>query len=200
MIHGYARSTNTISVQLKALIKYGINIDNVIIDTCNSLRDDRKNLKTLLESLRSGDVLIFWSLECIAKNLYDLNRIINDLNSRNIYFKSLSQPYLDTDTENASKTIVFEFFRYLLDFERYVRSEKTIIGLDRAREKGRKIGHPKGVRKSNDSKFKMCIYYFKENKLKVNEICERVGVCRGTYYNYLRRAGYEYRIRSFRKN
>ncbi|WP_226982849.1 helix-turn-helix domain-containing protein [Zobellia nedashkovskayae] len=46
----------------------------------------------------------------------------------------------------------------------------------------------------------ICAEYFKEGKLTVNEICERVGVSRATYYKYLRYQGLKGKLRQYLKD
>ncbi|HET8737160.1 MAG TPA: helix-turn-helix domain-containing protein [Pricia sp.] len=59
------------------------------------------------------------------------------------------------------------------------------------------MGAPKGLSKKNREKAVLCEEYFKEGKLTVTEICERVGVSRATYYKYLRHRGLAGKLRPY---
>lgn len=199
MVFGYARVCSSLHEQLKALLDYGISIDNIIIDTNLSSKDARENLADLIEKLCPEDTLVFWRLDIVAKSLYDLNKICNELIHRNIYFKSLTENEIDTSPSSKSSLYTINFFKHLLNLERSVRSERTSIGLYKAVEKGVKIGPPKGTRNSYKTKAQMCVFHCNEGKLKIDEICKRVEVSKATYYNYIRKAGLDYKIKAYKK-
>lgn len=43
----------------------------------------------------------------------------------------------------------------------------------------------------------ICEQYFKEGKLTVSEICDRVGISRATYYKYLKHRGLKGKLRPY---
>ncbi len=67
-----------------------------------------------------------------------------------------------------------------------------------ARARGKIFGAPKGISKKNQQKATICKQYFKEDKLMVKEICERVEISRATYYKYLRYQGLDGKLRPYK--
>ena len=73
--------------------------------------------------------------------------------------------------------------------ERDIIIERTKAGLGVAKRRGKILGAPKSISKKNQQKAVLCEEYFKEGKLTVTEICERLDISRATYYKYLRYRG-----------
>ena len=67
-----------------------------------------------------------------------------------------------------------------------------------AKARGKVFGAPYGISKKNKQKAIICEQYFKEGKLTVNEICERVEISRATYYKYLRHQGLDGKLRPYK--
>ncbi|WP_447586528.1 recombinase family protein [Pseudoxanthomonas mexicana] len=98
---------------------------------------DRPKLQTCLAALRAGDTLVVWSLDRLARSLRDLIEIIDDLNRRDIGFRSLSE---GIDTSGKDGEFLFHLFGALAEFEHSLIRERTIDGLAAARARGRKGG------------------------------------------------------------
>ncbi|WP_010516913.1 DUF1492 domain-containing protein [Croceivirga radicis] len=69
-----------------------------------------------------------------------------------------------------------------------------------AKRRGQILGAPKGISKKNQQKAILCEEYFKDGKLTVTEICERLDISRATYYKYLRHQGVGGKLRPYKKN
>ena len=83
--------------------------------------------------------------------------------------------------------------------ERDIIIERTKAGLKSAKRRGKILGAPKGISKKNQQKAVLCEEYFKEGKLTVTEICERLDISRATYYKYLRYRGISGKLRPYKK-
>jgi len=70
------------------------------------------------------------------------------------------------------------------EFERDLIRERTNAGLSAARARGRKGGRPKGVVDPNKQKAALALK--NDTSRSVSEICQILGVCRNTYYKYVR--------------
>ena len=98
---------------------------------------ERPELSQCLRMLRKGDTLIVWKLDRLARSLKDLVEIIQDLNEREVGFKSLTE---SIDTISSGGRLVFHIFGALAEFEHSLIRERTIAGLEAARARGRKGG------------------------------------------------------------
>jgi DNA invertase Pin-like site-specific DNA recombinase len=99
MIYGYARVSSTdqdLSIQKATLTAAGCAIirEEKVSGTST---EGREELKTLLEFLREGDVLVITRIDRLARNMRDLQNIVHDLKARGVALKATEQP-IDTST------------------------------------------------------------------------------------------------------
>ena len=95
---------------------------------------DRPALHDAVEFARSGDTLIVWKLDRLARSMKQLIETIENLRVRGIGFRSLTEAL---DTTTAQGRLVFHMFGALAEFERSLIRERTQAGLTAARRLGR---------------------------------------------------------------
>jgi DNA invertase Pin-like site-specific DNA recombinase len=100
---------------------------------------DRPALREALEFARSGDTLIVWKLDRLARSMKQLIETIEELRLKGIGFRSLTEAL---DTTTAQGRLVFHMFGALAEFERSLIRERTQAGLAAARRVGRTGGRP----------------------------------------------------------
>ena len=135
----------------------------------------------------------------MARSLIHFTNFINQLNEKGIKFRSITEPFLDTTDKSSHSQFIVNLFAALAQLERDIIIERTKAGLASARARGKVFGAPKGLSKKNQQKAIICEQYFKEGKLTVSEICNRVDVSRATYYKYLRVRGLNGKLRTYTK-
>lgn len=202
MVFGYARVSTTdqnLDLQIDAFLKEGIESKNIYTDKVSSAKEDRKSLSKLLKYAREGDTIVVWKLDRLARSLIHFTSFINLLDEKGIKFKSITEPFLDTTDKSSHSQFIVNIFAALAQLERDIIIERTKAGLASAKARGKIFGAPKGISKKNQQKSILCAEYFKEGKLTVNEICERVEVSRATYYKYLRYQGLNGKLRPYSK-
>jgi DNA invertase Pin-like site-specific DNA recombinase len=96
-------------------------------------------LRDALEFARSGDTLIVWKLDRLARSMKQLIETIEKLRVKGIGFRSLTEAL---DTTTAQGRLVFHMFGALAEFERSLIRERTQAGLAAARRVGRTGGRP----------------------------------------------------------
>jgi DNA invertase Pin-like site-specific DNA recombinase len=100
---------------------------------------DRPALHDALEFARSGDTLIVWKLDRLARSMKQLIETVETLRLRGIGFRSLTEAL---DTTTAQGRLIFHMFGALAEFERSLIRERTHAGLAAARRAGRTGGRP----------------------------------------------------------
>jgi DNA invertase Pin-like site-specific DNA recombinase len=88
---GYSRistSDQNLDLQTDALIKEGCG--QIFSDTASGAKTNRPGLEEALSFLRGGDTLVVWKLDRLGRPLKHLIEVVNLLNDRGIYFKSIS--------------------------------------------------------------------------------------------------------------
>jgi len=185
MIIGYARiSTNDQNpeLQVDALEKAGA--EQVFQEKFTGTSRERPELSQCLRMLRSGDVLVVWKLDRLARSLKDLVEIVQDLQDRGIGFKSLTE---SIDTTGSGGRLVFHIFGALAEFERDLIRERTMAGLQAARARGRKGGR-KPVMTGSD--VKKAAAMLSDPMMTKTEVALHFHVSRTTLNTSLKREGY----------
>jgi len=137
---GYARVSTTAqdpALQHDALVAAGCY--RVWTDTASGALTIRPALDDVLERLGPGDVLVVWRLDRLARSLRHLLQLIDELTSRGVGFRSLTE---SIDTTTATGRLVLHLFGALGEFERDLLRERTAAGLAAATARGRRGGRP----------------------------------------------------------
>jgi DNA invertase Pin-like site-specific DNA recombinase len=200
MVFGYARvstAEQSLDLQLDALLKEGIEQKNIYTDKVSSTKEERKSLNKLLSYAREGDTIVVWKLDRLARSLIHFTKLMMELEEKGVKFKSITGPFIDTTKKSSHSDFIINIFAALAQLERDIIIERTKAGLESARRRGKVLGAPRGISKKNQQKAVLCEEYFKEGKLTVSKICERLDISRATYYKYLRVRGLQGQIRPY---
>lgn len=181
MLIGYARVSTqeqSLDMQTDALKQAGCK--RIFTDIASGSKSERSGLDKAIDHAIEGDVVVVWRLDRLGRSLKHLIELAHQLEKEKIGFKSLQE---NIDTTTSGGKLIFHLFGALAEFERNLIKERTCAGLKAARARGRKGGRPK---KLNEAKRKRARELYNANNLQVNEICEMLGICRATLYNYLK--------------
>src|SRR5271168_4830578 len=140
MLLGYARVSTVdqnLALQRDALTEAGC--AKIFTEQMSGAVTDRPALHDALEFARSGDTLIVWKLDRLARSMKQLIETVETLRIRGIGFRSLTEAL---DTTTAQGRLVFHMFGALAEFERSLIRERTQAGLAAARRAGRTGGRP----------------------------------------------------------
>ncbi len=179
---GYARVSKTdqhLGLQIDALKKYGC--IRLFTDKQTGTRFDRKELLAALDYLNAGDTLVVWKLDRLGRSLKQLIEAVEKLKTRKIHLVSLTE-HLDTTT--ATGMLFFQFIAMLAEFERNLISERTMAGLESARDRGHFGGRPPVLETSPKVKLAQQLYADKSNS--IADICKVLHISKPTLYRYLK--------------
>lgn len=179
---GYALISTTDEnnqLQLEALKKAGC--EQIYIDHgFSGMRSSRPELDLMLSQLRSGkDEVLVWKLDRLARNTPDLLELIDDLESRDIHFRTLTEGIATTGPMGKATHVVLSAF---VRFERDQVAERTRAKKAASTANGRPAGRRKvtlAQEKVNRS------HHLRAQGLKPTEIAKILGVSRATTYRYL---------------
>ncbi len=184
---GYARVSTKdqhLELQIDALTKAGC--EKIYQDIASGARTERPALNEMINNLRPGDMLVIWKLDRLGRSLNHLISLVNGLMEKKIGLQSLHDPI---DTTTAQGRLSFNLFASLAEFERDLIRERTQAGLSSARARGRNGGRPKGIPLKAEATACAAETLYKEGRLSVNEISEKLGIAKSTLYAYLRHRG-----------
>ena len=127
MKFGYARVSTQdqeLALQLDAL-KSG-RLHRNLSRKMTGTNKNRPELQKMLAGLRSGDVVVVWKLDRLARSLKDLVGLVNEMKEKGVEFQSLND-HIDTTTPHGKFT--FHLFAAMAEFDRDIISERTKAGL-----------------------------------------------------------------------
>ena len=181
MLLGYARVSTidqNLALQRDALAEAGCG--RIFTEQLSGAVTDRPALSDALEFARSGDTLIVWKLDRLARSMKQLIETIENLRVRGIGFRSLTEAL---DTTTAQGRLVFHMFGALAEFERSLIRERTQAGLAAAPvRQGRTGGRPP---KMTDDDIEAAKAMLANPDIGVTQIAHRLGVSPATLYRYI---------------
>ena len=99
----------------------------------------RPVLAQTLAKLRPGDTLVVVSLDRLARSLSHLLEVIEGLQGRGIFFRSLKDP---VDTASPQGLFTLQVLGAAAQLERALIRERTKSGLRAAIARGKRVGNP----------------------------------------------------------
>ena len=182
MIIGYVRVSTqdqNPEFQIDALEKAGC--EQIFQEKFTGKLRERPELSQCLRTLRKGDIQIVWKLDRLARSLKDLVEIVQELQDREIGFRSLTE---SIDTTSSGGRLVFHILGALAEFEHDLIRERTIAGLHAARARGRKGGRTPAM---SDADVKKAAAMLLDPNITKKEVAEHFAVSRTTLNTSLQR-------------
>mgnify|MGYP002714684691 CR=1 FL=1 len=140
MLVGYGRvSTQDQNPALQEDALRTAGCERLFIEKVSSGKAERPQLRAALEYLRPGDTLVVWRLDRLARSLDQLIKTVEDLKTRGIDLKSLTE---SIDTSTPGGMLIFHIFGSIAQFERSIIRERSKAGVAAAKARGRHGGRP----------------------------------------------------------
>lgn len=179
MLIGYARVSTldqNPALQIDALQAAGC--ERVFVEQASGAQRDRPELARALDIARSGDTLIVWRLDRLARSLKQLIETVEGLDDRGVKFRSLTEAI---DTTTSGGRLVFQIFGALAEFERALIRERTSAGLAAARARGRRGGRPPALTAQD---IKAAKAMMTDPEITMDQVAEKMGVASSTLYRH----------------
>lgn len=180
---GYARVSTqdqNLDMQITALEKFGC---EKIFKEKKSAVKERPELEKMIVQLRKGDIIVVFKLDRLGRSLKHLIDLVNNFREKGVEFISLND---NIDTTTAQGRFTFNMFASFAEFERELIKERTIAGLEAARERGRVGGRKKGLSKEAQTKALACYQMYNDKSKSIQEILTVTGVSKSTFYRNIK--------------
>lgn len=180
MLIGYRRISpddQTLDLQTDALNQAGC--DRIFTDITTEPGAEQPGLDEAIAYVRTGDVLVVWQLNRVGKPLKQLFEWIIELHDRGITFRSLEE---DLDTQRYDRSEMLRVLRLLVNSEQQVVTEKTQIGLKRARAKGKKGGRKQSL---TPQQIRIGKTLAADPTQTVADVCRSLKISQSTYYRHI---------------
>lgn len=177
---GYARVSTeeqNLDKQLDALEEAGCM--RVYSEKISGAADERPELESALRDLREGDVLVVQRLSRFGRSLPDLVTTMEELEEKGADFVSISE---GIDTSTPQGRLTFHIFGALAEFYRELGRERTLEGLEAARERGRTGGRPPALTEEEIPEVQAMM---RDEAVPTPQICDRFDVSKSTLFRYV---------------
>lgn len=162
----------------------GLTLGRVFEDKLSGKNRDRPGLIDCLAYMRSGDILHVHSIDRLARDLRDLQDLVQQIIEKGAAVKFEKENLTFSGRENDSMgNLLLQIMGAFAEFERSMIKERQREGIDIALKKGTKFGRTPVVTPEIAEKIKNCI----ENGETRTETAKQCGISRQSVYNYLKK-------------
>lgn len=181
---GYARVSTTgqsLEVQLEALKKAGCTRDSIYQEKLSGKSaDGRPQLQAALKFIRKGDTLVVTKLDRLARSVYDLHKIAQQLKEKAADLIVLDQADIDTTTKYGK--LIFTILGAVAELERDLILERTAEGRVKAKAAGVHMGRRSKLTADEVVELKKVAKKWKGTKA---ELGEKYGLSRASVYRLI---------------
>lgn len=177
---GYIRvSTQEQNTMRQEVLMEQLGVDQIYIDRSSGKNANRPELKTMLEFVRKGDVVIVESISRFARNTKDLLELVEQLTAKGVEFVSQKEAI---DTSTPTGKFMLTIFGAVAELEREYILQRQREGIAIAKEQGKYTGR-KPVEHPN---FSRVVEQWQAGKFSEKEAGKQLGMSRATFYRKLR--------------
>jgi DNA invertase Pin-like site-specific DNA recombinase len=141
---GYARVSTTdqdLSIQEAALRRAGCDVIRAEKQSGTSTQG-RAELRTVLDFIGKGDVLLVTRVDRLARSIGDLQDIVRTLKAKGASLRATEQPI---DTSTAAGKCFLDMLGVFAEFETNLRRERQLEGIAKAKAAGIYKGRPASI-------------------------------------------------------
>jgi DNA invertase Pin-like site-specific DNA recombinase len=176
-IIGYARVSTTdqdLSIQEAALRSAGCEVIRAE-KRSGTTTAGRDELRTVLDFLRKGDVLMVTRIDRLARSIGDLQDIVRTVRARGAALKATEQPI---DTSTAAGKCFLDMLGVFAEFETNLRCERQLEGIAKAKAAGVYKGRPPSIEASR-------VRELKAQGMRPSDIAKALKIGRASVYRVL---------------
>jgi DNA invertase Pin-like site-specific DNA recombinase len=162
-----------------------IKLDRVFEDKSSGKNTDRPQLKECMNHLRIGDTLHVHSIDRLARNLKDLQAIVDALKDKGVSVHFHKENLIFTATGSSPmQDLMFQMLGAFAQFERTLIKERQKEGIDLAKAKGKKFGAPPKLTSAQVIEIR---HHLTLNSDK-SQVAKQFGISRPTLYKIIKQA------------
>lgn len=177
--------------QIEALTKYGVAVDNIIIDKCSGKDTEREGYQYLKKQiLRSGDTLVIKELDRLSRNKSDIKHELEFFKEKGVIVRILDIPTTLTDfppeqmwVMDMINAILIEVLGSIAENERMKIRKRQREGIDAAMKKNVKFGRPAIDKPDN---WDAVINQVEDKTITVSQALNQLNISRSSFYRLRR--------------
>lgn len=179
---GYIRVSTTIQSTERQLD--GVHLDQTFTDKLSGKDTKRPQLDACMKHLRKGDTLHVHSIDRLARNLMDLQSMVEELTAKGVTISFHKEALTFTGEENAMSKLMLQLIGAVAEFERSLINERRKEGVAIAQRKGVKFGRPS---KLSDDQTRVMLAKLDAGQDK-KSLAAEFGISRPALYDILKRS------------
>ncbi|MEO5332954.1 MAG: recombinase family protein [Magnetococcus sp. YQC-5] len=160
----------------------GITLDKVFEEKVSARTTRRPQLQVCLEYLREGDTLHIHSIDRLARNLFDLQQLVEQLTTKGVTVRFHKERLEFSGKSDPIARLTLQLMGAFAEFERVIINERRIEGIAKARKLGRQIGARPKLNTAQADELRQRVVAG-ESKM---GLAVEYGISRQAVYNYLR--------------
>lgn len=174
---GYARVSSlgqSLDVQLDKLE----HCEKIFQEKKSGTTDKRSRLRSCLEYVREGDVLVISRLDRLARSTLHLCQIAETLKEKGVDLQVLDQ---SINTADATGRLLFNMLGAIGQFETEIRAERQMEGIHKAKQRGVAFGRQKKLSDDN-------VQQLKEKRgqgVLIKDLMKEYSLSKASIYRYL---------------
>jgi DNA invertase Pin-like site-specific DNA recombinase len=175
---GYARVSaidQKLATQVEDLTQAGCT--RIFQEKVSGTRTRSPALDELLAAVREGDVIVVNRLARLGRNTVHTIQLVEEFNRRGVHFRALD---LGIDSRTPAGKMIIGVFSSFNQYERENNREKSLAGIELAKQQGKHLGRPAGRDAEKLAKVATAL----ERGLSVAEIVTLTGISRASVKRY----------------
>lgn len=159
-----------------------VDLHEVFEDKLSGKNTKRPGLEDCLRYVRKGDTLHVHSMDRLARNLKDLQSMVEELNKKQVKVKFHKENLEFSGDEDPIKKMMLQLMGAFAEFERNMIQERQREGIAAAVKRGVKLGPPQKLTTEQVAELKERVKQSGENK---KALAAEYGISRRTLYNII---------------
>jgi len=161
---------------------YEVQLDKVFKEEISAKDTNRPQLAACLDYIREGDTLHVHSMDRLARNLRDLESIVEAVRAKGASVKFHKEGMVFNGQDDSMAKLMLQMMGAFAEFERNLINERRVEGQARARAQGKHMGRSKQLNDSQIADLKQRA----ENGEPKAQLAKDFGISRPTLYTYLK--------------
>ena len=118
----------------------GIELDRRFEEKISGRSTKRPKLQECMNFLRPGDTLHVHSMDRLARNLKNLQEIVEELTAKGVTIRFHKESLEFTSDANPMSTLMLQIMGAVAEFEKSLIHERQAEGIQKAKDKGKHLG------------------------------------------------------------
>lgn len=160
---------------------HGLDLHRTFTDMVSGSSSNRPQLIACIEYVREGDTLYVDSIDRLARNLLDLQKIIDQIVNKGVIVSFIKEKLSFSGKHDAMANLTLHIMGAFAEFERNMIRSRQKEGIDLAKKAGIRLGRPPLL----NGKHKKQAKELQQQGMSIRKIAMTMDVSRGSIYKLL---------------